>query len=188
MTNTNLCRDGGIPIFCPKCGKENPDGVVRCEHCFEPLPPPSGQTQQSYTPPTQGGYQAEYQAQGQAGYSQQPYGQNAFNQGGMPPCPKDYLIGNIIFGILGLCGCVGLVTGIIGIVFSAQVKSKYNAGDYAGALAASKTAKIMFIINMILGILSVVGSIIYILVMAVGGGMYWLQDILDYGYYYMAVL
>ena len=170
MTIRNLCGDGGIPIFCPKCGKENPDGVVRCEHCFEPLPPPPNQGQPENM------NQSEPFTQQTQGYNQyQPYGPDGYNQGGMPPCPKDYLVLNIVFGILALCGCVGIVTGIIGIVFSAQVKSKYNAGDYAGAVSASKVAKAMFIVNLVLAILGIIGNI-FGLIWNVTYGAYWFEE------------
>ncbi len=48
-----------------------------------------------------------------------------------------------VFSICLCCGIPGLITGIIAIVFAAQVNSKLNAGDIEGARRASNTAKIL---------------------------------------------
>ncbi|RXP53473.1 CD225/dispanin family protein [Lutibacter sp. HS1-25] len=50
--------------------------------------------------------------------------------------PKNYLVESIL---VTMCCCQPL--GIVGIVFASQVNSRYNAGDYNGALQASKDAK-----------------------------------------------
>ncbi len=52
-----------------------------------------------------------------------------------PPRPKNWLVESILTTIF----CC-LPFGIAGIVFAAQVNSKYSSGDYAGALQASKDA------------------------------------------------
>lgn len=52
------------------------------------------------------------------------------------PKPENYLIQSILVTI---CCCIPL--GIVAIVFSAQVDSKWNAGDYSGAIEASENAK-----------------------------------------------
>ncbi|MEP6907558.1 MAG: CD225/dispanin family protein [Pseudoxanthomonas sp.] len=48
-----------------------------------------------------------------------------------------------IFSLCLCCGIPGLITGIIAIVFAAQVNGKLNAGDIEGARRASNTAKIL---------------------------------------------
>ncbi len=53
-----------------------------------------------------------------------------------PERPPNYLVWSIISTIL----CC-LPAGIAAIVYSARVDSKYNAGDYAGAIEASNTAR-----------------------------------------------
>lgn len=50
--------------------------------------------------------------------------------------PKNYLVESILITIF-CCQPFG----IVGIVFSSQVNSKYASGDYEGALQASKEAK-----------------------------------------------
>ena len=60
-------------------------------------------------------------------YQQQQYQQN------FPP--KNWLVESIL---VTLFCCLPL--GIVGIVFAAQVNSKFAAGDHAGAISASKDA------------------------------------------------
>lgn len=50
--------------------------------------------------------------------------------------PKNYLVESIL---VTMCCCQPL--GIVGIVFASQVNSKYDSGDFNGALQASKDAK-----------------------------------------------
>jgi hypothetical protein len=47
----------------------------------------------------------------------------------------------LVFAILTTIFCCQIL-GIISIVFAAQVNSKWNSGDYQGALNASKNAKL----------------------------------------------
>ncbi len=56
---------------------------------------------------------------------------------GLPPKPENYLVWAILATIL--C-CLPL--GIVSIIFAAQVDSKYQAGDYAGAAESSRKAKV----------------------------------------------
>ncbi|WP_340111635.1 CD225/dispanin family protein [Maribellus mangrovi] len=51
--------------------------------------------------------------------------------------PPNYLV----FAILVTIFCCQIL-GIVSIVFAAQVNTKWNAGDYEGALNASKNAKL----------------------------------------------
>lgn len=54
-----------------------------------------------------------------------------------PTPPPNYLV----FAILTTIFCCQIL-GIVSIVFAAQVNSKWNAGDFQGALNASKNAKL----------------------------------------------
>lgn len=60
--------------------------------------------------------------------------------------PSNYLV----FAILVTIFC-GKIFGIIAIIFAAQVNSKWNAGDYAGAINASKNAKLWAWISFAVG-------------------------------------
>lgn len=74
------------------------------------------------------------------------------NPGQVPQAqPKNWLVESILVTIF----CC-LPFGVAGIVFAAQVNSKYAAGDYAGALDASTNAakwtKIGFFIGLAVGV------------------------------------
>lgn len=61
--------------------------------------------------------------------------------------PPNYLV----FAILVTIFC-GKIFGIIAIIFAAQVNSKWNSGDYTGALNASKNAKLWAWISFAVGL------------------------------------
>ncbi|SEK22743.1 Interferon-induced transmembrane protein [Aquimarina amphilecti] len=63
------------------------------------------------------------------------------------PRPNNHLALAIISTIL----CC-LITGIVSIIYSTQVNSKYDAGDYEGAVAASKNAKLWGLIGIGMGV------------------------------------
>lgn len=74
--------------------------------------------------------------------------------GNFPVRPKNWLVESILATIF----CC-LPFGIAGIVFASQVNSKFDAGDYQGAVQSSKDAgkwtKIAFIIGIIQFIIGV---------------------------------
>ncbi len=72
------------------------------------------------------------------------------------PMPPTYLVLSIITTLF----CC-LVLGIIGIIFSSQVKQKYEAGDINGSKSASKTALILNIIAITVGIIAYSSIIIF---------------------------
>ena len=57
--------------------------------------------------------------------------------------PDNQMTLAIVATILGLCSpcCIGFVFGIVAIVFSSQVKSKFEKGDFACALSSAKNSK-----------------------------------------------
>ena len=129
-------------------------------------PPPYGQQPGSGYPPPQPGYQQPgYQP---PGYYQQPgYGRP------MGPKPANYLV-QAILTTLFCC----LPFGIVSIVYAAQVDSKYNGGDYAGALAASKNAKTWAWVSFGIGLAVIAGYVILVAI-AVGSDT---STSYDYGY------
>lgn len=62
------------------------------------------------------------------------------------PMPGTYLIWSILVTIL-FC----FIPGIIAIVFSTSVSSRYYAGDYEGAEKASRNAQIWIIVSIVIG-------------------------------------
>ena len=78
------------------------------------------------------------------------------------PMPKNWLVESILVTIF----CC-LPFGVAGIVFATQVNSKYQAGDFAGALQASKDAGKWTKISFWVGIIFIV---IYIIFLVFFGG------------------
>ncbi len=92
--------------------------------------------------------------------------------------PENNMTLAIIGTVLGLCSpcCIGLIVGIVAIVFSTQVNSKFNAGDYAGAQSSSKNAKTMSYIAIGLGILGIIINIISVAIMGTDGYMEMIEN------------
>lgn len=97
---------------------------------------------------------------------------NEWDNPSRPAKPDNNLALSIIATVVSLitcCGwvsCIGVILGIIAIVFSTQVDSKYFAGDFAGAESASKNARLLSMI----AIGTIVLSIIWIIVSIVIAG------------------
>ncbi|PWS32464.1 CD225/dispanin family protein [Pedobacter paludis] len=103
--------------------------------------------------------------QDQAPFGQQPFGQSPF--GNNPtPIPKNWLVESILVTIF--C-CIPF--GIVGIVYASSVNNKYAMGDYAGAQAASAAAGKWTKIGFFLGIVSIVLSFLFFVVLGFGGFM-----------------
>jgi len=92
------------------------------------------------------------------------------NMGGQPVKPNNYLVMAIVATVLGLCSCIGLILGIVAIVYATQVDSKYNLGDYAGAESSAKSAKTFSIISLVVDGIGILINVIYMVV--VGGTMF----------------
>lgn len=92
------------------------------------------------------------------GGPQPQYGNRPVNGDPMPPT---YLVWSVIMTIL----CC-FIPGIVAIIFSSQVSSKYFAGDIEGAYRASRNAEIWIIVSFVLGVLS---ATLYMPIMLVSG-------------------
>lgn len=66
------------------------------------------------------------------------------------PMPNTYLVWSIV--TLVLC-CVP--TGIVAIIYSSKVSSRWTAGDYDGARSASDNAALWIIISIVCGLIAV---------------------------------
>ena len=82
--------------------------------------------------------------------------------------PKNWLVESILVTLF----CC-LPFGIAGIVFSSQVNSKYDAGDYEGANRAAADAKKWTKIGFFVGI---AGIVLYLIFMFAMGGMAMMQS------------
>jgi hypothetical protein len=101
-----------------------------------PPPPPSDPPPPSGPPPSGPG--GPYGPPGGSYGPGGPYGGGGYPSQGTPggPPPQNYLV----WAILTTLFCC-LPLGVASIVFSTQVNSKWQAGDYAGAQEASGRAK-----------------------------------------------
>lgn len=94
---------------------------------------------------------------------------NNFEDFSQPRKPDNHLALSIVATIVSLitcCGwvsCIGVILGIIAIVFSTQVDSKYTMGDYIGAETSSKNARLLALIAIGTVILSIVLIIVNII-------------------------
>lgn len=85
----------------------------------------------------------------------------------VPPVrPKNWLVESILVTIF----CC-LPFGIAGIVFAAQVNSRYDAGDYDGALKASNDAGKWTRIGFFAGLVFIALYLIFIFLL--GGAAFW---------------
>ncbi|MDE5871420.1 MAG: phosphoribosylglycinamide formyltransferase [Muribaculaceae bacterium] len=79
---------------------------------------------------------------------------------GSEPMPPTYLVWSVVMTIL----CC-MIPGIVAIIYSAKVSSKYYQGDIEGARQASRQAEIWIIISFVLGVLT---NTLYIPLMIAG--------------------
>lgn len=97
-------------------------------------PPPYGQPQSPYGQPSYGHQQPPYA----------PYNRPHLSE----PMPDNYLVWSVLLTIF----CC-LIPGIIAVVYSASVSSRYYAGDLEGAKRASRNAQIWCIVSVVAGVI-----------------------------------
>lgn len=84
------------------------------------------------------------------------FGFSSYNHHGnnLPPCPDTYFAWAIV---LMLICC--LPAGIVAIIYSSSVESRYARGDYEGALRASNSARTWCIVSFVLGLIGAPAAI-----------------------------
>ena len=130
-------------MYCQKCGHENSDKALQCAACSEILVPMT-QPPAPALPPTP------------------PY---------MPARP--HVVGppnNLVWAILATLLCC-LPTGIVAIVYAAQVDSKFAGGDVAGAQHASEQAMTWSWISAAVVLAIIIGYFGLVMLAVVGGGL-----------------
>ena len=75
----------------------------------------------------------------------------------------------LVPAIISLFCCLPL--GIVAVIFAAQVNGKVTAGDTAGALDASKKAKMFAFIAIGLGLAGTICYVLFWVIMGVGMGL-----------------
>ena len=144
--------DGGQPEGGPGAGEQPPYPGTPLYGPQQPAGspyPPTAPTAQYGTPQYAGGPQYP----GGGPYPAAPqYGDYA------QPAPANYLVWAILATVL--C-CLPL--GVVAIVFSSQVNSKWMAGDFPGAQEASRRARLFTIWSVVAGVAAyVVGAIVLV--------------------------
>ena len=81
----------------------------------------------------------------------------------MEPMPSTWLIWSILVAVF----CC-FIPGIVAVIFSSQVSSKYYAGDIEGARRASRAAEIWIIVSFVLGVLSATLYLPFMLISSLG--------------------
>lgn len=128
------------------------------------------QTQQTQQPAHPAYQQPQYT---QPSYQQQPYQpaqpsyqhpfQQPFQQPQYPRIHTNWLPWAILGTVLGLCSCIGMIFGIIGIVNANKANTCYMMHDEVNGDIANSSAKSMTLVSLILGgigmILSVIGGL-----------------------------
>ena len=109
-------------MFCPHCGSQIADGSAFCPSCGANLNASTPTPNPAPNPAPSGEY-------------------------------KDYQTFSIIISVVSfLCcgGWIGVIFGVLGIVFSSQAKTAYASGDMQQALTRSKNARLMCILGMVM--------------------------------------
>ena len=84
-----------------------------------------------------------------------------------PNAPPANIPNYLVFAILTTIFCC-LPAGVVSIIYAAQVNSKIQAGDIAGAMASSKNAKTWAMVSAGIGV-AVIG--LYIIFIVIMGGL-----------------
>lgn len=79
--------------------------------------------------------------------------------------PENYLTLSIIATIIGFCSCFGFLGGTVAIVLSVRSSTKFNKGDYQGAVKIAKIAKIISLIILTVFVIQLINWIYQIYTM-----------------------
>jgi ribosomal protein L40E len=139
-------------MFCSKCGAKNHDDATRCIICGTALARPPEAAAAAGAPPT-------------APAPGQPVAVSAPPSGaGVPPAPvaAAQIATYLVPAILTTLFCC-MPFGVVAIVYAAQVQTKLQAGDVAGAMKSSQSAKtwcwVSFGIGLAVGLLYLIAVI-----------------------------
>jgi len=140
---------------CPDYGPERQWAKALGEEFAVRQTPPPMPGQESRQPQFQQSApgQPQYQQPPRPQFAQQPPRQPEYQEPVQrlerPPMPKNYLLWSVLTTIL----CC-FAAGIVALVFSTQVTSRYYRGDYEGAERASRNAQIWIIASIVLAVIS----------------------------------
>ena len=116
-------------MFCRHCGQENANNAVRCIRCGEAMTPEIASPR-----PTAGDQQSPPQLASSVSAS-----------------AADSVGNNLVWAILATLFCC-LPTGIVAIVYAAQVNTKLSHGDLVGARESARSAAVWSWVSFGLGL------------------------------------
>lgn len=94
-----------------------------------------------------------------------------------PGTVPNYLVWAIIMTVLSCClSCIGLITGIVAIVFSSKVNGALARGDLEGATRASRNAKLWCWITTVIAILGLLWNIYFYMTGGPAAYQEWMQQ------------
>ena len=127
-------------MFCPHCGSQIADGSAFCPSCGANLNASTPSPNPAPNPAPSGEY-------------------------------KDYQTFSIIISVVSfLCcgGWIGVIFGVLGIVFSSQAKAAFNSGNMTEALSKSKNARLMCILGLVMIGIGAIATIVLLSLYGVG--------------------
>lgn len=91
--------------------------------------------------------------------------------------PNNHMVLAIISTILNIFSfsLIGIIFGVLSIIFANEVKTIYNSGDHFGAMLKSKDTRILSIISLIIFFFNVLIYILLILFIIFFGNMFYYQ-------------
>lgn len=137
-------------IACSACGTQNEDNAATCASCFAPLTRPAVSAPPPHHPPPIAPGAAPFPPVPPVPPAMRP--PQTLSAGPIP----NYLVQAILCTIF-CCPPAG----VVGIIFAAQVNTKLQAGDLAGAQESSSKAKLWCWVSFGLGIGVVVISFFF---------------------------
>ena len=141
-------------MYCPNCGKPNPDNAQTCISCQAQMP-----LQQ---PANQGSW-------GHPGQMQQPtsnpYASPPNKPMHMQGPPRDVPNNMLLALICTLLCCMPF--GLVGVVYASQVSGKVLAGQYEEAENSARQAKVWSILGIVIGGLVTVGYVVAMIALGI---------------------
>lgn len=109
-------------------------------------------------------------------FQSSPFGMEA-KETQQGPKPNNFLALSIVGTVLGLCNCIGLITGIIAIVYATQSTKQYQQGNYKKSVSSAKYAKILAWVTIGIFVLSMIR--VYFNIQSMGGWDSMIEQIKD---------
>lgn len=149
-------------MYCPSCGAQNDENAAYCANCGNELRKIQTPSVEVPPPPNPGG----------SGFASGP---TSASSGSVPNIPN-YLVQSILLTIVCFVlspfalffPAIGVIAGIVAIVYGAQVNGKVAGNNYAGAHESSSAARLWTWITFAFVVLEVLilAALLFVLILA----------------------